>query len=521
MPGSIAAIVDEMIPARFRWSILVALAFGCGGPPVQSRPLDSVQPAGSSISEAVTLTGRLLGHDGKPMRLAHVHTGGSSRLVDAEGRFEIEVDQPFARVGFTGVDHSELWLGIATAEGSVKLDVQLGTYARQSSLDQISVATYKVPVGEGQVPRPNGVVPMKKVSDGVFTAEIASPDDQIGYHLVNLAVNRSVNGPQADSFVYDNGGDYLSVVGLEGGKATVTLDTSRLVPANETQSVAFAKPESTAARVAGVFLNNAYDGYGGENNEWVRSAKLLAFLNGQHAAEKPETMIEVAGRVVKEIPSESPLWQMAPGAVLAVASSAEGGMEYAEKVARSLQDPNQAAQIVMSLLFLADRNGDVKALERLTEFLKSELGDTPFARQAQMFDPTRKVMVGKPLPAFDYEEWGGARHITDKTFHGKQVVIKFWATWCKPCIAEMDHLHEMWDAKKDSDFVLLSININDSAEAFEKFRKKWPMPWPQIVLDSEQSARAMGTWEIIGIPKSITADKDGIIQDVKLGGSIQ
>lgn len=40
------------------------------------------------------------------------------------------------------------------------------------------------------------------------------------------------------------------------------------------------------------------------------------------------------------------------------------------------------------------------------------------------------------------------------------VLIDFWATWCKPCMAELPHLQRMYDARKKDGFVVLAISMD-------------------------------------------------------------
>ena len=40
------------------------------------------------------------------------------------------------------------------------------------------------------------------------------------------------------------------------------------------------------------------------------------------------------------------------------------------------------------------------------------------------------------------------------------IVINFWATWCKPCAAEMPHLQRMYEARKDRGMVVLGISLD-------------------------------------------------------------
>lgn len=48
-------------------------------------------------------------------------------------------------------------------------------------------------------------------------------------------------------------------------------------------------------------------------------------------------------------------------------------------------------------------------------------------------------------------------------------VISFWATWCVPCLNELDALHEKLDKKKDRPFQLIAIST-DEARTVQKVR---------------------------------------------------
>lgn len=48
----------------------------------------------------------------------------------------------------------------------------------------------------------------------------------------------------------------------------------------------------------------------------------------------------------------------------------------------------------------------------------------------------------------------------------KIVVVSLWATWCVPCINELDAINDMYDDMRDEvDFTLLAISIDDSRTA--------------------------------------------------------
>ncbi|WP_421730576.1 redoxin domain-containing protein [Brevundimonas sp.] len=50
-------------------------------------------------------------------------------------------------------------------------------------------------------------------------------------------------------------------------------------------------------------------------------------------------------------------------------------------------------------------------------------------------------------------------------FRGKVVVVNLWAMWCAPCRTEMPTLATLSEAYKDSDMVVLPINVDNTPDA--------------------------------------------------------
>ena len=60
-------------------------------------------------------------------------------------------------------------------------------------------------------------------------------------------------------------------------------------------------------------------------------------------------------------------------------------------------------------------------------------------RVARTWQPAYTSWYGKTAPNFTLTDIAGKKHrLSD--YHGKNVMIIFWATWCSPCIAELPHL---------------------------------------------------------------------------------
>ena len=61
------------------------------------------------------------------------------------------------------------------------------------------------------------------------------------------------------------------------------------------------------------------------------------------------------------------------------------------------------------------------------------------------------------------------RDIDFKQYKGKTVFINFWATWCKPCIAEMPSIQKLQTRLKDENIIFL-LASNEEVSEIEEFK---------------------------------------------------
>ena len=119
-------------------------------------------------------------------------------------------------------------------------------------------------------------------------------------------------------------------------------------------------------------------------------------------------------------------------------------------------------------------------------------------------------------PDFNLETVGHENYkLSD--LRGKPILINFWASWCPPCRSEMPAIQKVYDQYHDQGFQVLSINSTHQdnlgdAITFAQIRKlKFP-----ILLDRDGYVGNL--YEIRSLPTSFFVDKQGIIQDVVIGG---
>lgn len=109
------------------------------------------------------------------------------------------------------------------------------------------------------------------------------------------------------------------------------------------------------------------------------------------------------------------------------------------------------------------------------------------------------------LPALD----GSTVHLSD--FKGKVVLIDFWSTSCDPCLAEMPHLVDLYNANKDKGLVVLAVSLDgpETRAQVSTIVHDKGMVFP-VLLDEETSVVAQYNPKR-EMPFSVVVGKDGSI----------
>jgi len=123
--------------------------------------------------------------------------------------------------------------------------------------------------------------------------------------------------------------------------------------------------------------------------------------------------------------------------------------------------------------------------------------------------------VDKLAPDFQLPTLDG-QAVSLGDFRGKPVLLNFWATWCGPCRFEMPFIQEIFEKKEWSDtgLVILAIDIGENPSEVKEFMENYDLSFP-VLLDTNQDVAL--EYNIRAIPTTFFIDKDGIIQDIKVG----
>lgn len=100
------------------------------------------------------------------------------------------------------------------------------------------------------------------------------------------------------------------------------------------------------------------------------------------------------------------------------------------------------------------------------------------------------------------------KEVSLSDLRGKKVFLNFWATWCPPCRGEMPEIEKLYQETKNSDLVIVAIEIGEPLSTVKPFidQNKYNF---KVLLDSEQSIAT--EYGISAIPTSFFIDKEGNI----------
>jgi len=99
-------------------------------------------------------------------------------------------------------------------------------------------------------------------------------------------------------------------------------------------------------------------------------------------------------------------------------------------------------------------------------------------------------------------------------FRDEVIFINFWATWCPPCVAEMDEIQSLY--KKWGDKVAFMLVTEEHPNVVKAFMEKNKYQMPVFYLAGIQPPRALA---FRGYPTTFIISKDGRVVSRKTGAA--
>jgi thiol-disulfide isomerase/thioredoxin len=117
------------------------------------------------------------------------------------------------------------------------------------------------------------------------------------------------------------------------------------------------------------------------------------------------------------------------------------------------------------------------------------------------------------LPGFTLTDLDGKK-MSSADWHGKVVLINFWATWCGPCRAEIPDLVALQDKYHD-ELVVIGISEDEGpVDAVRKFAAQYKVNYPIVMTTPDTEKLFPG---ISALPTTFILDRDGKVAQKHVG----
>ena len=107
---------------------------------------------------------------------------------------------------------------------------------------------------------------------------------------------------------------------------------------------------------------------------------------------------------------------------------------------------------------------------------------------------SRPDLAGKPVRLADY--------------HGKLVLLNFWASWCGPCLEEMPKFSGWQREYGAQGLQVIGVSMDDDSAAARRLIARHPAAYPILLGDAELGESFGG---VLGLPLTYLIDPNGRI----------
>lgn len=94
--------------------------------------------------------------------------------------------------------------------------------------------------------------------------------------------------------------------------------------------------------------------------------------------------------------------------------------------------------------------------------------------------------------------------VSDNLLNESLIIVNLWASWCIPCIEEVDELKKI---SKDSEFYVIGLLVDDSLENGEEFINKYSIEYVNV-LSEDDVEFILTKFKWTGIPTSLVLNLD-------------
>lgn len=181
---------------------------------------------------------------------------------------------------------------------------------------------------------------------------------------------------------------------------------------------------------------------------------------------------------------------------------------YARNFVSEYMDSPVAAFVYLKHFY---RSASLEELDSMLTIFDASIAGSQFNEVIRKrVEVLKTSCVGAVAPDFTLNGVEGDS-ISLSSFRGKVVLIDFWASWCKPCVASMPAMVSLYADYKDKGFEILGVSLDRDPNSWKGAIANLGITWPQVWALEDGIGDVAMKYDVSGIPFVVLVDKDGVI----------
>jgi thiol-disulfide isomerase/thioredoxin len=181
-------------------------------------------------------------------------------------------------------------------------------------------------------------------------------------------------------------------------------------------------------------------------------------------------------------------------------------LESLQKFVEDHPDVPDAAEAMMQLGIAQEFAGQEDEAKKWYAKVKTAFASTNSGKKAAGAI-TRLESVGQVIRLSGKTTAGTSIDLA--SYKGKLVLIHYWATWCQPCLSDINTIKQLHLKYGSAGFAPIGINLDSNSKDLAAYLQQNRLTWPQVNEPGSLEGRLANELGILTLPTMILVDKDG------------